>query len=117
LTAGNPRRQDGRVAEEITTQILIQIRDEIRGTNARLGEFQAEVRGELRASNERLDHFQADVNQSFGIVRMLLQGMDARIERIETVLPSEPMTFLPRRVEVLEEKVARIEDTLDLDQD
>ncbi|MCC7385618.1 MAG: hypothetical protein IT384_27465 [Deltaproteobacteria bacterium] len=81
------------MAESLTTKILIEIRDSVRATNERLDR-----------TNERADQ----TNEHLSILAKITQGIHTRLERMER----QP-SFLPRRVEVLEAKVERIEARLD----
>ncbi len=85
------------VAKDLNTQILISIRDEIRG-----------VKQEQLETNERLEgleHGLGETNQRLAVLAKITQGIDTRLTRMES-----QNVFLPRRVDVLEEKVARLEE-------
>ncbi len=102
MTDPNPDHQDETVADELTTNILIEIRDEIRGTKE---EVQATNR-RLDDTNRRLD----DNNDRLSILSAITRGIDTRLSKMET-----SNGFLPRRVDVLEQKVQRLEAALDIE--
>jgi len=77
------------MATDVTTKILIEIRDGIRGTNERLDQ-----------TNERLDQ----TNERVTVLAKITQGIDTRLSRMES-----NSVFLPRRVDVLEQKVRDLE--------
>ncbi len=75
--------------ESLSTRILIEIRDAILANTERIDQ-----------TNERLDQ----TNERLTILAKITQGIDTRLSRMET-----GHAFLPRRVDVLEEKVERLE--------
>lgn len=81
------------MAEELSTRILIEIRDGIRDVGQCVDQ-----------TNQRLDQ----TNQRLAVLAKITQGIDTRLERIEN-----ERSFLPRRVDILEEKVERLEAAID----
>lgn len=89
---------------DLTTQVLVEIRDEIRelrhDTNERFGE----VNQRLDKTNQRLD----ETNQRLTVLAQITQGIDGRLEKIEEREPDR--LFLPQRVSKLEQRVGVLED-------
>ncbi|MEQ9496443.1 MAG: hypothetical protein RIT81_06280 [Deltaproteobacteria bacterium] len=84
------------MADELTTQILIEIRDATRATNERLDHAVERLDGRLDETNQRLDQ----TNERLGILAKLTQSIDGRLAKIEEREPDR--LFLPRRVDRLE---------------
>ncbi len=82
--------------ESLSTRILIEIRDAILANTERIDQ----TNERLDQTNERLDQ----TNERLTILAKITQGIDTRLSRMET-----GHAFLPRRVDVLEEKVERLE--------
>ncbi len=93
MTAPARAPQIEAVADELTTQLLIEIRDATRATNDRL----EETNQRLDETNQRLD----ETNQRLAVLATLTKSIDTRVEKLEAREPDR--LFLPRRVERLEE--------------
>lgn len=86
--------------EQLTTRILIEIRDEIRRTREDLNGRLDQTNERLDQTNERLDQ----TNQRLGVLARITQGIDTRLSKIET-----GDAFIPARVQALEERVTNLE--------
>lgn len=95
------------MADDLTTQVLIQIRDRIdRGFT----ELESKLGARIDDTNQRID----DTNQRLSVLATLTRSIDGRLEKIEERAAEH--VFLPHRVEALEEtseaheaRIARLE--------
>ena len=76
------RRSNGNVLD-LTTRVLIEIRDEVRRTNERLVTGFAEVNERLDQTNARLDQTNARLDNLRDIAGDRYRELDARVRALE----------------------------------
>lgn len=85
------------MTDELTTKILVEIRDAVRENGRRIEETNERLDAaneRLDATNERLD----DTNQRLSILATLTRSIDGRVAKLE----DRDTLFLPQRVQRLE---------------
>lgn len=91
------------MAEELTTRILMEIRDAVRGTNERLDHAVERLDTRLDETNQRLDETNQrldETNQRLAVLATLTKSIDTHVGKIEN--READRVFLPQRLERLE---------------
>ncbi len=96
------------MADEITSKILIEIRDEVRGLKSDMGEVKSDIGG--------LKTEVAELRRDFTILTHLTRGIDTRLGHVEEDVrelraTAREQAFLGRRVSVLEEEAREFRST------
>lgn len=71
------------MADDLTTELLEQIRDGIRGTNERIDEARTELSGRIEQTNERIDQTRIELSSRIEQTNERLDGTNHRLDRLE----------------------------------
>jgi hypothetical protein len=97
------KKRKPRKVADLTTRILIDIRDEIRNTNARLDQTNARLEENTARLDARLDRLTARVDLGFAEVHARLDKTNARLETLRD-LSGEAYRELDARLRVVEQR-------------
>jgi hypothetical protein len=107
LTKRPPDLHDGRVADELTTKILVDIRE-------RIDRLDTGLHGEIRALRSEVKAEIADTNRNVAILAKIIESVHTQLEKV--LQWQKESAWLPRRVDALEvasadheERIERIE--------